>query len=150
MFIPRRRGISTRTTSRNNHSFHRKKTKHRIPLALEFLEPRELLSADNETFVARLYQQILQRPADTGVIGFVEDAVSGADQPLRAARGIPGHSEPRTEIILVDESQAVWHSGIPDVIEANGSRRNDLGLLVGNKHAAQPVLRRPGTIDPVA
>src|SRR5262249_21818028 len=126
--------------------------KNRIPLALELLEPRELLSADNETFVARLYQQVLQRPPDaTGLAGWA-GLLNQTQNRVGVALGIFDSAEHQAQRVQQFYAGLLGRSGNSSEVSAwvgflagGGSVQQVEELFLGSPEYAQT--RGQGTVS---
>ena len=75
----------------------RPRAARKTPLTLEQLEPRVLLDAANERYVARLYEQILQRQPETAGLAGWTALLDRGHSRQEVAAGIVGSQEHRDQ-----------------------------------------------------
>src|SRR5262249_18010104 len=74
----------------------------------------------------------LQRAALAGVVRVVENSISGRDEPLAAAGGIPGQADARCEGFVIGLDQAARDAGIAGIKKSDGRRWEHNRLAAGN------------------
>ena len=130
----------------------RPRAARKTPLTLEQLEPRVLLDAANERYVARLYEQILQRQPETAGLAGWTALLDRGHSRQEVAAGIVGSQEHRDQQVQFFYRTLLGRLGSPTEVHgwtqflASGASLSQVrGFFLGSIEYGQ--VRGQGTTD---